>query len=166
MRHRYALAAVTGLTAILTVQSLHMLEHVAQVLQKFVLGQPEAHGLLGAIFDFEWVHFVFNVSLGAGLVLIFIWCRRTAGHALPLSLRAVVWLQGYHVVEHVVKMLQYYVSHAEPSKGILGFVFPVIWLHFWINMLVLALIVVLIVGDWDPIESHARSALAGVSTVQ
>jgi hypothetical protein len=165
MTNRYALAATVGLIATLTLQSVHMLEHVAQVLQKFVLRQPEAHGLLGAIFDFEWVHFVFNTSLGAALVLIFFWCRRAAGHPLPLSLRAVVWLQGYHVVEHVVKMLQYYVSHAEPTKGILGFVFPVIWLHFWINMIVLALIVVLIVGDWDGIQSHAQSDLAGVFTV-
>ena len=166
MTNRYALAATIGLIATLTVQSVHMLEHVAQVLQKFVLRQPEAHGLLGAIFDFEWVHFVFNTSLEVTLVLIFIWCRRSAGHRLPLSLRAVVWLQGYHVVEHVVRMFQYYVGDIAAPKGILGFVFPVIWLHFSINMIVLALIVVLIVGDWDAIESHARSALAGVSTVQ
>jgi hypothetical protein len=39
--------------AVLIVQSVHMLEHVAQVIQKFALGQPEAHGLFGAIFDFE-----------------------------------------------------------------------------------------------------------------
>ncbi len=51
MANRYALAATTGLIAILIVQALHMIEHVAQVLQKFVLGQSEGHGLLGTIFD-------------------------------------------------------------------------------------------------------------------
>ena len=144
MKNRYAVLAKAGLSAALIVQSAHMVEHVAQVIQKFILRQPESHGLLGAIFDFEWVHFVYNTSLEVTLVLIFIWCRRASAHQLPRSLRAAVWLQGYHVVEHVVKMFQYYVGGVEAPKGILGFVFPVIWLHFWINLIVL----VLIVGAW------------------
>lgn len=120
MANRYALAATAGLIAILIVQALHMIEHVAQVLQKFVLGQSEAHGLLGTIFDFEWVHFVYNASLEVLLVLIFIWCRQARAHHPPVSLRLAVWLQGYHVVEHVVKMLQYYVGGVAAPKGILG----------------------------------------------
>ncbi len=51
-------------------------------------------------------------------------------------------------------MLQYYVGGVAAPKGILGFVFPVIWLHFWINMIVLAVIVFLIVGDWEAIDSY------------
>jgi hypothetical protein len=43
------------------VQSFHMLEHIVQVIQKFVLQYPVAHGVLGASLDFEPVHFTFNV---------------------------------------------------------------------------------------------------------
>ena len=155
---RYTIAATAGLIAVLIVQSVHMLEHVAQVIQKFALGQPEAHGLFGAIFDFEWVHFIYNTSLEVVLVLMFIWWHRFSARNLPLSLRAAVWLQGYHVVEHTVKMYQYLVGGIASPKGILGFVFPLIWLHFWINLLVLALIVILIVGDWEAMGAHSGPA--------
>jgi len=37
-----------------------MVEHVAQVIQKFLLGFDKAHGLLGSAFDFEWVHFIYK----------------------------------------------------------------------------------------------------------
>jgi len=158
MTNRYGPAVTAGLIALLIVQTFHMIEHVAQVLQKFFLGQSEAHGLLGTIFDFEWVHFVFNGSLEFALVLIFIWWRRARGYQLPLSLRGAVGLQGYHVVEHVVKMYQYYFTgFPDPTKGILGFVFPVIWVHFWMNLVVLALIVVLVVGDGQPVDSYVVS---------
>lgn len=92
--NRHAFAATAGLITVLIVQSFHMIEHVAQVLQKFVLGQPEAHGLLGTIFDFEWVHFIYNTSLEVALVLDFIWCRRATAHRVPRSLRAVPTVQG------------------------------------------------------------------------
>ena len=40
-------------------------------------------------------------------------------------------------------MYQYYVLGVPSgaTKGILGFVLPVIWVHFWLNLIVLALIV-------------------------
>lgn len=164
--NQHALAATAGLITVLFVQSFHMIEHVAQVLQKFVLGQPEAHGLLGTIFDFEWVHFVYNTSLEIALLLVFIWCRRAMALRVPRSLRGVVWFQGYHVVEHVVRMFQYYIGGVTSPKGILGFVFPVIWLHFWINLIILALIVVLIVGDREVMDAYSdRSGLEAVSPV-
>lgn len=164
--NRHAFAATAGLITVLIVQSFHMIEHVAQVLQKFLLGQPEAHGLLGTIFDFEWVHLIYNTSLEVALVLVFIWCRRATAHRVPRSLRAVVWFQGYHVIEHVVKMFQYYADGVTAPKGVLGFVVPTIWLHFWFNLIVLALIVVLIVGDWEVMDSYSdRSGLEAVSPV-
>lgn len=46
-----------------------MVEHVVQVIQKFLLGFEKAHGLLGAAFDFEWVHFVYNTLLEPALIL-------------------------------------------------------------------------------------------------
>ena len=41
------------LTVDVAVQSFHMLEHMIQVIQKFVLQFPIAHGILGASLDFE-----------------------------------------------------------------------------------------------------------------
>ena len=35
--------------ATVVIQTLHMVEHVAQVLQKFVLDFPYAHGLIGLV---------------------------------------------------------------------------------------------------------------------
>lgn len=57
MNPRRASYAIIGLGCTLLVQAAHMVEHVAQVVQKFLLRMSEAHGLLGSIFDVEWVHF-------------------------------------------------------------------------------------------------------------
>lgn len=55
-------------TLALLVQAFHFAEHVAQVVQRSILGQQEAHGLLGAVVDTEWVHFLYNGALlAAGL---------------------------------------------------------------------------------------------------
>ncbi len=51
------------LGAAMLIQAAHMVEHIAQVIQKFILDRPKAHGLLGAAFDFEWVHFTYNAGL-------------------------------------------------------------------------------------------------------
>ncbi len=129
----------------LGVQSFHMLEHVAQVLQKFVFGLPP-HGILGEALDREWVHFTYNWTLGVALVVVLL------GYGLHLrfgfegrapiglySFRGVVLLQGYHLLEHVVKMMQYFKTGVPDTPGILGQVFPTILLHFAINAAVLAL---------------------------
>ena len=57
----------------LIAQTAHYAEHVAQMIQIYVqyIAPANAHGLLGSVFDFEWVHFIFNISLE--LILIWIW---------------------------------------------------------------------------------------------
>ena len=140
MRHQYARNAYTLLTFVLIVQSAHMVEHVAQVIQKFMLGWTEAHGLLGAIFDLEWVHFIYNGGLEAALVITLAWIVRS-GQPAPAGLRAVVGVQGYHVIEHTVKMFHHVFHGVAAPKGLLGLFIPVIWLHFWFNLTVLGLMV-------------------------
>jgi hypothetical protein len=135
-----ATMAYTLLTALFVIQLAHMAEHVAQVTQKFILGRPVARGLLGSIFDLEWVHFLYNSWEWVALLLVLIWWRRS-GNQVPLALSFVVWFQGYHEIEHIVKMIQYYAYGITVGpKGILGYVFPLIWLHFWLNLIVLFLI--------------------------
>jgi hypothetical protein len=138
MRNQHAANAYTLLTAVVLVQSAHMVEHVAQVIQKFVLGRKDAHGLLGAIFDLESVHFLYNGALEAALIVALAWVLRS-GLPAPVALRAVVGIQGYHVVEHSVKMFHHVFHGVAAPKGILGMFVPVIWLHFWFNLIVLGL---------------------------
>ena len=138
----YSMKAVMALAAMLVVQSLHMVEHIAQVIQKYVLHLAKAQGVLGAVFDLEWIHFAYNTWLFLALVLAYVWFRRTRSAHVPFVLTAAVWFQGWHEMEHVVKMLQYYLLGITVGpKGILGFVVPLVWLHFWYNFIVLAMII-------------------------
>lgn len=129
------------ITWALVIQAAHMVEHIAQVVQKYVLMMDQARGFLGAVFDLEWVHFVYNSGLEVALLAAFLLWRR-AGRIVPASLTLVVVFQGYHVVEHVVKMIQYYaLGITMGPKGILGHAVPLILLHFAFNLVVVALVI-------------------------
>ncbi len=131
------------------IQSAHMAEHVAQVTQKFILGWSKAPGLLGAIFDLEWVHFLYNSSLQVAILTILIFWRRNIREPLPFAVTAAAIFQGYHTVEHIVKMYQYYaLGITIGPKGILGYFIPLIWLHFFFNLITLALII----GMWRSVR--------------
>ena len=142
------------------VQSAHFAEHVAQIIQIYAQGirPPEAHGLLGSVFDFEWVHFTYN--LGLEVVLIGLWLgyrqvRRdhplpAVSSALPV-LTGLVVFQGYHSIEHIIKVYQYlfnalYQSGVVPTPGILPTLtgWPIFLVHFGINLVVWALMVLAI----------------------
>ena len=134
----------TIFTAAVVIQSLHMVEHVAQVIQKFALGREEAHGLIG-MFDFEWVHFAYNAALIITLYLLMFRCSRllrAKGTGLFYIFGAGVALQSYHMFEHIIKIGQHIQTGEQGTLGFIGnFVNPV-WFHFWINLIVLALIVI------------------------
>ena len=53
------------LTVAFFVQTAHSAEHLTQVIRIYFgrIAPPNAQGLLGRVFDFEWVHFVYNISL-------------------------------------------------------------------------------------------------------
>ncbi|MBI3362730.1 MAG: hypothetical protein HY023_16640, partial [Chloroflexi bacterium] len=78
------------------VQTAHHAEHVTQLIQIYALGfkPPEAHGLLGSVFDFEWVHFVYNIGLEVALIGLWLGYRSSAtrvpseGHASRFTIRA------------------------------------------------------------------------------
>ena len=75
---------------------------MVQLLQKDALGAScpnDCRGLLGFAFDLEWIHFVYNASIEAGLIAIAVALRlwrapRTLAWAL---LSTAVVVQGYHV---------------------------------------------------------------------
>jgi len=130
------------------VQSAHYLEHVAQIVQIYAFGYrpPEAHGLLGSVFDFEWVHFVYNQGLEILLVALWLGYRRALRHEHVGDGRGVRILgglalfQGYHALEHSLKLYQYlfdpfYQFGIRPPPGVLPLVtgWPIFLVHFALN---------------------------------
>ena len=59
--HPHIIAFLSMAAFTLFILTFHMVEHVAQVVQKFGLGIAPAHGLIGQL-DLEPVHFWFNLS--------------------------------------------------------------------------------------------------------
>ena len=141
----------------LAVQTAHYAEHVAQVIQIYTLGiaPPNAHGLLGSVFDFEWVHFLYNLGLESVLVALWVGYRtirrKTPTPRLSGGLRLLAGLavfQGYHSLEHITKLYQYlfvplYQSGLPPTPGILPTLtgWPIFLVHFWLNTIVWAAMV-------------------------
>lgn len=156
---------------LLGVMLLHESEHVAQVAQKDVLNSPcpnDCRGLLGYVFDVEWVHFVYNTTILVALAALWIAYRmwepdwRRTRLAAWLSLTAAVAVaQSYHVVEHTAKLIQWFGNgHRSPTPGILGRQLPpaeghnfsLIELHFLLNTFVL----VLVVAGWLGFGFHKQ----------
>src|SRR5438874_475242 len=108
-----ARAMVRVLGLLVLIQSLHAVEHVAQAFQRLVMHEPAPRGLLGRWFDFEWMHFAFNVTLGAALLAMFIgyrmhraaW-RRASGVGWWAFVGALAVEDGLHVPEHVVRVYE------------------------------------------------------------
>jgi hypothetical protein len=99
--------------AVLALQGFHMLEHITQVVQRYALGIPNGSGILGSVVDVEPVHFVYNVGYLALLVTtcLLLGLHRDGpyrvGRAVFALLIFTLLFQGFHVIEHVVKMVQY-----------------------------------------------------------
>ena len=124
--------------ATLVIQALHMVEHAAQVVQVFVLDFSYAHGLIGAL-DLEQVHFTFNLMyLGALIYVTLGWfsfgsrvCRQNK--MLGWLLAMTVAVQGYHMVEHSVRLAQYLHSGLQGTPGLLGAHFDGVIFHALMN---------------------------------
>ena len=132
-------------TVAVLVQFLHQNEHLLQIVQKNLWGWQELPGLLGHVFDFEWVHFLYNTALFLSVLSVVVtflknpgmWRRSRAG-LFGLVFAAV--FQGYHLLEHSVRIAQYLGGTPKP-QGLVGQIVPVVELHFWINSVVIAALV-------------------------
>jgi hypothetical protein len=120
-------------------QGFHELEHVVQVTQRTVLGISKGAGMLGSVFDIEPVHMVYNLAFLALLAGVYAGCRRDRS-IIPKNADAVMKLltvsfffQGFHTVEHVVKMWQYFATGVNGTPGIFGYWIPVVYLHLSYN---------------------------------
>src|SRR5436190_19442898 len=100
-------------TATLVIQLFHEVEHVVQLLQKYAWHWSKYPGLLGRWFDIEWVHVLYNGALWFALLATWIIYRKNPGiwrasARAASSLAFVAAFQGYHWIEHLVRMIQYY----------------------------------------------------------
>lgn len=120
----------------------HWAEHIAQAYQVFVLGwaRPEAGGVLGLWFPelaaSEILHFVYNLSLLAGLVLLRHGFRGRARTWWTVATA----VQGWHFFEHLLLQVQwltgFYLFGAAQQTSILQLWVPRVELHFLYNTLV------------------------------
>jgi hypothetical protein len=140
--------AYLAFLALVLFQGVHGLEHIVQVIQRTMLGNPNGAGIVGSFFDAVPVHFIYN-TVFLGLIIATYWllgmqrpeARKEYGTlAFSLLTFALVW-QSWHELEHVVKMVQWYqLGYNNAVGGILaigpGAIFPLfnnMWLHFWYN---------------------------------
>lgn len=74
----------------------------------------------------------------------------------------VLVVQGLHVVEHVIQLMQVHVWHSDNTLGLLGFVLQfhgtAEWMHLGFNVAYLIALVVLAVGLWDRVRERRLSS--------
>jgi hypothetical protein len=133
------------LEAAIVLQVGHQVEHIAQMFQMHVDGQPPAfaHGLVGRL-DLEWLHFGLTVAIAlVALIALTRWPRNPVAWLLmPLAL--------WHLAEHTAILITYVRTGITGSPGILArgglFNGPLARpdLHFLYN----AVILLLLIGGW------------------
>jgi hypothetical protein len=133
----------------LVLQGAHHLEHVTQIFQWWYLGllPPMSKGIVFFL-DLEWNHFIFDTSLFFALVLGSLFLARKlwkSGHSIDrfggTLLISALLIQGWHAVEHTVRIVRHVDTGCEPCRGIIDSVYgiPLIPLHFWFNVFALTL---------------------------
>lgn len=125
----------------LLVQTFHMVEHGLQVFRVRFDGLPSRGGLVGPAVEAEWVHFIYNALVLAGIVAVVI--ARRHGWKPPgklflgdTFLIVALAIQGYHMVEHSTKLAQHIAGGAKVNPGITGNFVDLVLLHFGINLAV------------------------------
>jgi hypothetical protein len=140
---------------VVAVQSVHMFEHVLQLIQVTVWRVPddEALGLLGYVFQLqgteEWLHLFFNLALLTSLWILLGPIRAASRSIIPrwaylVYVIGAVALETWHQVEHLVIISRVVLNHGCPCPGIgdaaLGVTDTV--LHFIYNAVVTSAILV------------------------
>jgi hypothetical protein len=114
---------------VVLIQGVHVVEHVIQLVQVYLLGvaDDDALGLLGYVFQFqgteEWLHLVFNISYLAALYALLVPLRRLTPGTVPAWAfwAFAVWgvgLESWHVVEHLVIIANVLRNSGCPCPGI------------------------------------------------
>lgn len=130
---------------LILVSTAHFVEHIYAMIQKYVLNEPP-WGVIGQVADREWLHVWYNVPLYLAILFAYIIVRRGIPDAQKRdsglsTLALFLAIQGYHVLEHVVKLYQYLTGGVEPTPGILGNWIDLVPLHFGLVFVTYALMV-------------------------
>jgi hypothetical protein len=115
--------------AVVIIQGIHVIEHLIQLGQVYLLdvADDDALGLLGYVFEFqgteEWLHLAFNATYFLALALLALPMRRYVPEPIPVWAFAVflagaVGLEGWHVVEHSVIIANVIENSGCPCPGI------------------------------------------------
>lgn len=140
----YMFAATVG------IQTFHMIEHVAQVMQKFMFNMSAAHGLIGQL-DLEQVHFAFNLLYLGTLIYVMLGWLNFGGHVcryqkmFGVILAGTVLVQSYHMVEHTAKLIQFIATGMQGTPGLIGAHFDGVIFHAIMNTAVFAPVVVVFI---------------------
>lgn len=127
----------------------HLLEHILQMFQ-FYVWHTHPWGLIGQIADREWLHVWYNLPAYLIILFIYLAIRKNVPdfYQADRSMKAMavfLWIQGYHLLEHIVKIYQYFTTGIEPAPGILGNVLPLVPLHFTLVIVTYVLTMVVFV---------------------
>ncbi len=136
-------------TYLIIEQFFHQAEHVTQMYQFAFLGMSahDAHGFVWFLDD-EWNHFVFNGLYLIGLTIVFTVILKNMRHAgVRWSVAhtgyifAFFVLEGWHMTEHTVRILQHVQGLCDQCPGIIDTVTSInrLVLHFWFNFIALTL---------------------------
>jgi len=162
-----------ALVVFLALVTAHMLEHVAQAIQVFVLGwpRPQALGLLGLVWPWlvqsEWLHFSDVLLTLVGLLVLRPGFHGEARRWWTAAIVVSVW----HLFEHTVLLGQAVSGTtlwgaAQPTS-VVQLVVPRVELHLVYNGIVLAAILMALAhrqwgsrrrGPRDPVASRAAWA--------
>ena len=158
------------------VQSVHMVEHVLQLIQVTVWNVPEdeALGLLGYVFQFqgteEWLHLVFNLALLTSLWIL-LWPIRAASPSIVPRwaylwyLAGAVALETWHEVEHLVIISRVLRNGGCPCPGIGDAALNVTdtLLHFIYNAVVTS---AMLVPFWYVVREARSKVKSSISNVR
>lgn len=140
---RYAAAVYL---ALLLFATGHLFEHILQMIQ-FYVWNVKPWGIIGQVVDREWLHVWYNLPSYLIILVIYLLARKKAPESFRadgsmMLLTVFFWIQGYHLVEHLTKVYQYLTTGLEPAPGILGYVVPLVPLHFTLVLVTYLLTVV------------------------
>ena len=142
----------------------HVMEHVFQSIQIFVLRWPrgEALGALGLLWPWlvrsEWLHYWYALVVLAGLILLrpmFLGAARTLW---DLALAIQVWHHFEHALLLGQVLIDYNVFGAAVPTSVLQVFFPRVELHLAYNAAVLAPLVAAVYIWMRPSTNSAASA--------
>jgi hypothetical protein len=158
----------TALQAFMLIVLAHLVEHVAQSIQIFVLHwpRPAARGALGLLFPWlvssEVLHYAYALVMLVGLIVLLPGFRGRSRLWWSLA----VWIQVWHHFEHALlfgqAMVQANLFGSPVPVSVAQLVVPRVELHLFYNAIVFVpMVVAMYFHAWPPASELRGGALPG-----